>query len=273
MILTLIKKINNIINDILNILQNSNIYINNNYEEFVDILSNDEINIYNIISLSEYIYIINNYIYNIIINEKKNFNTNIKDKINEINIHVNDIIKIINENLIINDICAYIKNSNNNEFLHILYLIFLLKNKNKCIIDTITEKMNENNVYLRNMNVYNYDSLIFNEYNNINKNGLTSEFIKQTQYINNDAEYTEKNKNIKIINDNLLRHNKFINEFVNNYYDTIELKDKEYNNFGALIDYGKSVEIQLYNDYTRRHAYNKGTMNKTEISVFELFNL
>jgi hypothetical protein len=274
MILTLIKKINIIINDLLNLLQNSNIYINKKYDDFSHILADDKINIQNLISLSEYIYIINNYIFNLIIFQKQYFNKNIYEKINEININITDIINIVNKNDIFDDICTYIKNSNDNEYLHILYLLFITKSNNKCIINVIAKKMNNNNVYFRNSTVYNYDSLILNKHKLNPYIGLTSDFIEESKYINNTADYIQLNKNnINTISDNVFKNNKFINEFINNYYDSLQLTEKEYNNIGVLIDYGKSVEIQLYNDYTRRQAYNKGNMNNTDISVFELFNL
>ena len=274
MILTLIKKINIIINDLLNLLQNSNIYINKKYDDFSHILADDKINIQNLISLSEYIYIINNYIFNLIIFQKQYFNKNVYDKINEININITDIINVVGKNDIFDDICTYIKNSNDNEYLHILYLLFITKSNNKCIVDVIAKKMNNNNVYFRNLTVYNYDSLILNKYKLNPYIGLTSDFIEETKYINNTVDYIQLNKNnINTISDNVLKNNKFINEYINSYYDSLQLTEKKYDNIGVLIDYGKSIEIQLYNNYTRRQAYNKGTMNNTEISVFELFNL
>jgi hypothetical protein len=104
--------------------------------------------------------------------------------------------------------------------------------------------------------------------------GLTPGFVVQSKYINNTSDYTQLNKNnISIIYDNILKHNKFINEYINNYYDLLELNKNKYNNIGVLTDYDKSIEIKLYNNYARRCAYNKGNTNNAEISVFELFNL
>lgn len=274
MILTLIKKINNIINELLYILQNSNIYLNNKYNEYENIITNDDINIFNLISLSEYIYIINNYIYNIIINDKKNFNENINNKIQEINVNINNIINIIHNNINQNEICTYIKNSNHNELISILYILFITKILNKCIYDSIISKLSNLDIYLNNNLIYNYDSLICNnnQFVKSDQTGLNIDFIKSNQFINNNIDFTKKGE-FKKINNNIMKHNKFINNYINNYFNEISLTQNEYKNTGVLIDYGKSIEIQIYNDYTRKHAYNKGMMNKTEISVFELFNL
>jgi hypothetical protein len=276
MILTLIKNINIIINDLLNLLLNSNLYINNKYTDFIDILANDEVNIKNIIYLSEYIYIINNYIFNIITFENKHFNANINDKISNIQVDINGIINIINDRKknINSDLCAYIKNSNNDEYLHILYLLFITKYNDKCVADSIYEKMNDKNNYSRNYTAYDYDSLVLNKNMSNPNRGLTPGFVVQSKYINNTSDYTQLNKNnISIIYDNILKHNKFINEYINNYYDLLELNKNKYNNIGVLTDYDKSIEIKLYNNYARRCAYNKGNTNNAEISVFELFNL
>ena len=151
MILTLIKKINIIINDLLNLLQNSNIYINIKYADFIHILTDNKINIQNLNYLSEYIYIINNYIFNLIVFQKQYFNKNIQEKINEVNTNINEIIDIINKNDVVDDICTYIKNSNYDEYLHILYLLFIIKNDNKCVVDVIVKKMNNTNIYSRNL--------------------------------------------------------------------------------------------------------------------------
>lgn len=274
MILTLIKKINNIINELLYILQNSNIYLNNKYNEYENIITNDDINIFNLISLSEYIFIINNYIYNIIINDKKNFNENINNKIQEINVNINNIINIIYNNINQGEICAYIKNSNQNELISILYILFITKISNKCILDSIISKLSNPDIYLNNNLIYNYDSLICNnnQFLKSDQMGLNVEFIKSNQFVNNNIDFTKKGE-FKKLNNNIMRHNKFINNYINNFFNEISLTQNEYKNTGVLIDYGKSIEIQIYNDYTRKHAYNKGMMNKTEISVFELFNL
>tara|TARA_Y100000389_G_C17465968_1_gene525548 strand:- start:1139 stop:1963 length:825 start_codon:yes stop_codon:yes gene_type:complete len=274
MILTLIKKINNIIIELLYILQNSNIYLNNKYNEYENIITNDDINIFNLISLSEYIYIINNYIFNIIINDKKKFNENINNKIQEINVNINNIINIIYNNINQDEICTYIKNSNHNELISILYILFITKILNKCIYDSIISKLSNLDIYLNNNLIYNYDSLICNnnQFDKLDKTGLNVDFIKSTQFINNNIDFTKKGE-LKKLNNNIMRHNKFINNYINNYFNEISLTQNEYKNTGVLIDYGKSIEIQIYNDYTRKHAYNKGVMNKTEISVFELFNL
>lgn len=274
MILTLIKKINNIIIELLYILQNSNIYLNNKYNEYENIITNDDINIFNLISLSEYIYIINNYIYNIIINDKKNFNENINNKIQKINVNINNIINIIHNNINQNEICTYIKNSNHNELISILYILFITKILNKCIYDSIISKLSNLDIYLNNNLIYNYDSLICNnnQFYKLDQTGLNVDFIKSNQFINNNIDFTKKGE-LKKLNNNIMRHNKFINNYINNYFNEISLTQNEYKNTGVLIDYGKSIEIQIYNDYTRKHAYNKGMMNKTEISVFELFNL
>tara|TARA_Y100000389_G_scaffold202939_2_gene249813 strand:- start:41 stop:862 length:822 start_codon:yes stop_codon:yes gene_type:complete len=273
MILTLIKKNNIIISELINLLPNSNIYIDQKYNNFTHIISDDK-DIINILYISEYINIINNYIYNIITNEIKYFNKNIINKKYEVINLINQIITEINNNIIIDDVCTYIKNSNFNEFLNVLYLLFILKNKSQCIIDAIKLKVNNNNVYLRHKHIYNYDMLLSNKHKIQNNIGLTPDIINTQQYINNTYDFTKLDKNnIDAIHMNELNGNKYINSFINNFFNEKQLTEKGYNNIGKLIDYGKSNEIKLYNNYARRKAYNKGKSENTEISVFELFQL
>jgi len=273
MFLTLIKKINIIINDLNVLIPNSNRYINQKHNDYLDIITNKN-DFINILYLSNYIYLINNYIYNITTYDIKYFNKNINDKKYDIINLLKEIINNINNIINIDDVCVYIKNSNINELVNILYLLFILKNNILCIKYAIKLKLNNNNVYLRHLYIYNYDALINNTFKLSNNTGLKPDVITKQQYINDSRCFTDFDKNnINIIQMTQLNGNKYINSFINLFFEEIKLKKKNYNNNGKLIDYGKSNEIKLYNNYVRKISHNKGVIQNTEISVFELFKI
>ena len=281
MFLTLIKKININIVEITNLITNSYIYINKKYIDYeynTNIYEN--IDIITVLKTSEYIYIINNFIYQLKTNEKNYINKEINIKIYEIKNYIKEIINILFKKLNIEELCEYIINSNKNELYYILYIIFLSKIKNKCIINKINEKINEKNIYIQHKEIYNYDNII----NGINirkqNKGIDEKFIKNSNYINTNKNIIKINEEIiNKKNYNIINCNKLINEYIFNYYNKIELIKKEYNNNGNLIDYGKNNEIKLYNNYMRRKTYNKGiNLNKKnaiqlEKSIFEVFNI
>ena len=281
MFLTLIKKININIVEITNLITNSYIYINKKYIDYeynTNIYEN--IDIITVLKTSEYIYIINNFIYQLKTNEKNYINKEINIKIYEIKNYIKEIINILFKKLNIEELCEYIINSNKNELYYILYIIFLSKIKNKCIINKINEKINEKNIYIQHKEIYNYDNII----NGINirkqNKGIDEKFIKNSNYINTNKNIIKINEEIiNKKNYNIIKCNKLINEYIFNYYNKIELIKKEYNNNGNLIDYGKNNEIKLYNNYMRRKTYNKGiNLNKKnaiqlEKSIFEVFNI
>jgi len=215
MFLTLIKKINIIINDLNILIPNSSHYNNQKQNDYLNIITNKN-DFINILYLSNYIYLINNYIYNITTYDIKYFNKNINDKKYDIINLLKEIINNINNIINIDDVCVYIKNSNINELVNILYLLFILKNNILCIKDAIKIKLNNNNVYLRHSYIYNYDALINNTFKLSNNTGLKPEVITKQQYINGSHSFTDfDKKNIKIIQMKQLDGNKYINSFIN----------------------------------------------------------
>ena len=142
--------------------------------------------------------------------------------------------------------------------------------------------MNETNIYLEDKNIYNYDKLLLGE--NIKKEeiGINKNYIINNKYINiNTNDITLNDENIdNLKNYNIIKCNKYIKNIINNFFNEFDLKQLSYENRGLLIDYDKSNEIKLYNDYLRRKNFHKenklnqkNISNKLEISIFEVFNL
>lgn len=275
MILSLIKKINNVILELLSLLPNSRDYIDiNNINITIDV-----INISTISELSIYLFKINYYLYSLQ-EIKKTFNENIIFKKQEIENILKEIKNKIYENIELNisDYSIYIKNSNIEELNSILYIIYITSNKNEKIINEVKNKMNDENVYLRHEVIYNYDNLLYGKISINDTMGLTTNLVKNTKFINNSEinNYTKYNKNkIKEIKLTSSIGNKYINNFLNEYFMEKTLTPQTYTNKGKLIDVNKSNEIKIYNEYVRSNVRTDKAQNfnNLEISIFEAFSL
>lgn len=153
MILTLIKKNNELIKDLIlygDIELNDYVFNFKYYENALSIDTEDEINILHLLNLSEYI------------DDVKKLIKNIKN--DEINSNINKLkIIIINRSKILKeDILAYIKNVNFDKEIKILINLIILIDSD-VFYKSIFNKLNYNKVYHRNLNVYNYDGIIFNK--------------------------------------------------------------------------------------------------------------
>ena len=273
MILTLIKKINTNIASLVSLLPSSKQFIDLQYIENTLI---DVLDVHNIGGLSQYLYILYNFL-DKIKEFKKEFNENIIFKIQEVENTLKDVINNATASIKkdIKDFTAYIKNSNSKELKDILYIIYISDIDNIDIINEIKYKVNDDNVYLRHKVIYDYDYLLNGKLKVNDTMGLTSDVVNQTRFINDkDKDLYTKVKKDKIIELHSKPNigDKYINCFLNDFYTDKTLVKKKYTNRGKLIDINKSNEIKIYNEYVKGNSKGED-YNRLEVSVFEAFNV
>jgi hypothetical protein len=225
--------------------------------------------------LQEYIYIINKYINSIISNDKNNINHSINNQIHEIKNTINELMGIVRKNIQIEDLCTYISNSNANELTNVLYLLVSLYTNYNITIPynlykAISTKLTNSNIYLKNLDIYNYEGL-FNNSNSNKTLGLNSEFVKQTDFVKHTPnEYTKLKNNATPIKMKNVKTSELIDDFLNSYFDNLNLITKPYNIIGKSND-TSTIEIMLYNMGIKKTT--RFGIEQAEISIFETLKI